>query len=48
MFAVQVLCRARVHRVRGKGKSCFIVLRDRTATIQVSFVSIYIHDEPEK
>lgn len=31
----EVLCRARVHNVRGKGKSCFLVLRHRTATIQV-------------
>ena len=28
--------RARVHTVRGKGKSCFLVLRQRTATGQVS------------
>ncbi|KAL3148286.1 hypothetical protein ABBQ38_013752 [Trebouxia sp. C0009 RCD-2024] len=31
----QVLLRGRVATVRGKGKSCFIVLRQRTATIQV-------------
>ena len=33
---LQVLVRARVHTVRGKGKSCFLVLRQRTATGQVS------------
>lgn len=27
--------RARVHNVRGKGKSAFLVLRQRTATVQV-------------
>ena len=32
---LQVLLRGRVATVRGKGKSCFIVLRQRTATIQV-------------
>jgi aspartyl/asparaginyl-tRNA synthetase len=31
----QVLLRARVHTVRGKGKSAFLVLRQRHATIQV-------------
>lgn len=31
----QVLLRGRVATVRGKGKSCFIVLRQRTATVQV-------------
>lgn len=30
-----VLLRGRVATVRGKGKSCFIVLRQRTATVQV-------------
>eukprot|EP00891_Asterochloris_glomerata_P001357 jgi/Astpho2/1357/Aster-06218 len=30
----KVLVRARVHTVRGKGKSCFLVLRQRTATGQ--------------
>lgn len=33
--AQQVLLRGRVHTVRGKGKSAFIVLRQRTATVQV-------------
>ena len=32
-----VLVRARVHAVRGKGKSAFLVLRQRTATAQVVF-----------
>ena len=32
---MQVLLRARVHTVRGKGKSAFLVLRQRHATIQV-------------
>lgn len=32
---LQVLLRGRVATVRGKGKSCFIVLRQRTATVQV-------------
>ncbi|KAJ9507170.1 hypothetical protein QJQ45_004832 [Haematococcus lacustris] len=31
----EVLLRGRVHTVRGKGKSAFIVLRQRTATLQV-------------
>lgn len=31
----EVLLRGRVHTVRGKGKSAFIVLRQRTATTQV-------------
>jgi hypothetical protein len=31
----QVLVRGRVHTVRGKGKSAFLVLRQRTATVQV-------------
>lgn len=30
----QVTLRARVHAVRGKGKSCFVVLRQQTATVQ--------------
>eukprot|EP01024_Parvocaulis_polyphysoides_P034152 TRINITY_DN3022_c1_g1_i1.p1 TRINITY_DN3022_c1_g1~~TRINITY_DN3022_c1_g1_i1.p1 ORF type:complete len:580 (+),score=79.85 TRINITY_DN3022_c1_g1_i1:155-1741(+) len=30
-----VRIRGRVHTVRGKGKSCFIVLRQRTATVQL-------------
>ena len=33
---MQVLLRGRVHTVRGKGKSCFIVLRQARATVQVS------------
>ena len=33
----QVLLRGRAHTVRGKGKSSFIVLRQRTQTIQVPF-----------
>jgi nondiscriminating aspartyl-tRNA synthetase len=32
-----VLLRGRVHAVRGKGKSAFLVLRQQTATIQVTF-----------
>ena len=32
----QVLLRGRVATVRGKGKSAFLVLRQRTATVQVS------------
>lgn len=35
MVCLQVLLRGRVATVRGKGKSCFIVLRQRTATVQV-------------
>lgn len=31
----QVLVRARIHNTRGKGKSAFLVLRQRTATVQV-------------
>lgn len=31
---LQVLVRARVHAVRGKGKSAFMVLRQQTATVQ--------------
>ena len=31
----QVLIRSRIHNVRGKGKSAFLVLRQRTATVQV-------------
>lgn len=31
----EVLLRGRVHNVRGKGKSAFLVLRQRTATVQV-------------
>lgn len=34
-LSVQVLVRARVHTVRGKGKSAFVVLRQRMATVQV-------------
>lgn len=30
----QVLVRARLHAVRGKGKSAFMVLRQQTATVQ--------------
>ena len=32
-----VRLRARIHAVRGKGKSAFVVLRDRTATVQCVF-----------
>lgn len=32
-----VLLRGRIHAVRGKGKSCFLVLRQRTATVQVQW-----------
>lgn len=32
---MQVQLRGRVHTVRGKGKSCFIVLRQARATVQV-------------
>jgi aspartyl-tRNA synthetase len=32
----EVLLRGRVHNVRGKGKSAFIVLRQQTATVQVT------------
>jgi aspartyl-tRNA synthetase len=31
----EVLLRGRIHNVRGKGKSAFIVLRQRTTTVQV-------------
>jgi aspartyl-tRNA synthetase len=31
------LLRGRVHNVRGKGKSAFLVLRQQTATVQVTF-----------
>jgi aspartyl/asparaginyl-tRNA synthetase len=37
---LQVLLRARLHAVRGKGKSCFLVLRQRTATIQVCVLCV--------
>ena len=30
----QVLLRGRVHTIRGKGKTAFLVLRQRTATVQ--------------
>ena len=32
-----VTLRGRVHNVRGKGKSAFLVLRQQTATVQVTF-----------
>lgn len=32
--ATQVLVRGRIHTVRGKGKSAFLVLRQSTATVQ--------------
>lgn len=35
MLDMQVLLRGRVATVRGKGKSAFLVLRQRTATVQV-------------
>ena len=38
----QVLLRGRVHSVRGKGKSCFLILRQQTHTIQV------IHPGPRR
>ena len=31
---MQVNLRARVHNVRGKGKSAFVVLREQTSTVQ--------------
>ena len=34
---LQALIRGRVHTVRGKGKSCFMVLRQGSATVQVSY-----------
>lgn len=34
MNETRVFVRARVHAVRGKGKSCFLVLRQQTATVQ--------------
>ena len=34
-IALQALIRGRVHTVRGKGKSCFMVLRQGSATVQV-------------
>ena len=36
--ALQVVLRGRVHSVRGKGKSCFVILRQQTHTIQVGHV----------
>jgi hypothetical protein len=36
----QVLVRARVHNTRGKGKSAFLVLRQRTATVQVCVLAL--------
>jgi len=33
--AAQVLVRGRLYTVRGKGKSAFLMLRQRTATVQV-------------
>lgn len=35
LVGTQVLVRARVHTVRGKGKSAFLVLRQSTASVQV-------------
>ncbi len=35
MFMPQVLVRGRLQTVRGKGKSAFLVIRQRTATFQV-------------
>jgi aspartyl-tRNA synthetase len=35
MCAVQVLVRGRLYTVRGKGKSAFLMIRQRTATVQV-------------
>jgi len=32
----EVLCRGRVHAVRAKGKSCFLVLREAGCTVQVT------------
>ena len=36
-IALQALIRGRVHTVRGKGKSCFMVIRQGSATVQVSY-----------
>ena len=36
MLNQEVLLRGRIHNVRGKGKSAFIVLRQQTATVQVT------------
>lgn len=38
----EVLVRARVHAVRGKGKSAFVVLRQQTATVQAV---LFVNDE---
>ena len=35
VHSLQVLIRSRIHNVRGKGKSAFLVLRQRTDTVQV-------------
>jgi len=37
MVDKEVLIRGRVHNVRGKGKSAFLVVRQQTATVQVVF-----------
>jgi hypothetical protein len=37
-----VLLRGRVHNVRGKGKSAFLVLRQQTATVQVTFFGEFL------
>ena len=37
-LSIQVLLRGRVHAVRGKGKSAFLVLRQRTSTMQVNML----------
>ena len=42
LAAVQVLLRGRVHSVRGKGKSFFLVLRQQTSTLQVRLQLIAI------
>ncbi len=39
----EVLIRGRIHNVRGKGKSAFIVLRQQTATVQVTMFVDDVH-----
>ena len=36
VFGQEVLCRGRVHTVRSKGKSCFLVVREAGSTVQVT------------
>ena len=43
MDGENIYLRARIHTVRGKGKSCFLVLRQQTATIQCILFADDVH-----